>query len=72
MCQSRLHGHHHHQHRRHTDQSHASVHRTTIEPSRLTRRQVLRGLKAIGLAAAASGLPLGSLVRAVADDGKGV
>ena len=71
MCQSRLHGHHHHQHRRHTDQSHASVHRTTIEPSRLTRRQVLRGLKAIGLAAAASGLPLGSLVRAVADDGKG-
>jgi cyclase len=67
MCQSKFHGHHHHSQ---IDRTNASVHRTTGEPSRLTRRRVLGHLKAAGLAAAASGLPLGSLVRAVADDGK--
>jgi cyclase len=69
MCQSRFHG-HHHQHRSQQDQSHASVDRKTVDPTLLTRRQVLGRLKAVGLATAASGLPWGSVVRAVADDGQ--
>src|SRR5262249_21123210 len=71
MCQSRSHGHHHdhhHPHRNQPDRQHASAHHDIGEPSRLTRRQALGRLKAAGLVAAASGLPWGSIVRAVADD----
>ena len=70
MCQSKSHGHHHHhQHRSQLIDQH-SAHRGAVEPPRLTRRQALRRLKTAGLAAAASGLPWGTPVRAVADDGQ--
>jgi cyclase len=71
MCQSRSHGHHHdHHHHHRSEPTHASVHHHPVEPPRLTRRQALGRLKTAGLAAAASGLPWGSVVRAVADDGQ--
>jgi cyclase len=69
MCQSNFHAQHHH-HRSQTDRTNASIHQTKVERSQLTRRQVLGRLKGAGLAAAASGLPWGSLVRAVANDGQ--
>jgi cyclase len=73
MCQSRSHGHHHdhhHHHRSRPDREHASAPRDAHESPRLTRRRALGRLKTAGLAAAASGLPWGSIVRAVADDGQ--
>jgi cyclase len=71
MCQSRSHGHHHdHHHHHRSEPTHASVHRHAVEPPRLSRRQALGRLKTAGLAAAVSGLPWGSVVRAVADDGQ--
>ena len=66
MCQSRSHGHHHeHHHHSHSDRTHVPAHDDPAESSRLTRRQALGRLKTAGLAAAASGLPWGSVVRAV-------
>ena len=65
MCQpnsnkpSGHHHHHHHQHHVHPE--------TSSRPSQPSRREILRGLKAAGLAVAASGLPLGGLVRAFDD-----
>jgi cyclase len=64
MCQAKSHGrrddHHHH---------HGPPAQHADESARPSRREVLRGLKAAGLAAAASALPWGGLVRAFADDG---
>jgi cyclase len=71
MCQPRSHGHHHdHLHHRRTDRERAPVHHHAVEPPRLTRRRALGPLTAAGLVAVASGSPWGSIVRAVADDGR--
>jgi cyclase len=73
MCQTKSQGHHEdhsHHHRSRANQSHFSAHHDAVEPSQPTRRQVLGRLKTAGLVAAASGLPWGSLVQALADDGQ--
>lgn len=81
MCQSNSHGHSHHQHHHHHQhdhphparpgREHAHDHADRDGAPRLNRREALARLKAAGLvAAAAAGSPWGSVVRAVADDGK--
>src|SRR5262249_34750424 len=73
MCQTKSQGHHadhhHHDHGRPSPSRHLARH-DAVERSQPTRRQVLGRLKSAGLVAAASGLPWGSLVRALADDGQ--
>jgi cyclase len=68
MCQAKFHGHRedHLHHHGSPNGSHSSARHQALEPSLPTRRQVLRHLKTAGLAAAASGLPWGSPVRALA------
>ncbi len=71
MCQSKSHGHregHAHHPGSRPFQPRSSVRGVAIPDSQPTRRQVLRRLATGGLASVASGLPLGSLVRAFADD----
>ena len=71
MCQAKSHGqrgdHHHHHHGR-PDRLGPPV-QHAAKPDRPSRRDVLRGLKTAGFVAAASGLPWGALVQAIADDG---
>jgi len=72
MCEAKSDSHHEnhsHHHRSWPNQLHNSARRDAVEPYQPNRRQVLGRLKNAGLLAAASGLPWGSLVRAVADDG---
>jgi glyoxylase-like metal-dependent hydrolase (beta-lactamase superfamily II) len=71
MCQSKSHHHHHHTHSHSHQHEHSHVHGTHVhvEPAKPSRRAILRGIKAVGLAAAANTLPLGNALRAVADDG---
>src|SRR5262249_45108509 len=61
MCQSKSHGHHD------AEFHHHGSHSFTPDPLP-TRRQILARLTTAGLASAASGLPLGSLVKAIAAD----
>jgi cyclase len=71
MCQSKSHGHHEghsHHHGSRTIATGSSDRDVATPLFQPTRRQVLRGFTTIGLVSAASGLSLGSLVRAVADD----
>jgi glyoxylase-like metal-dependent hydrolase (beta-lactamase superfamily II) len=65
MCQSRSHGHHHHHHSQ-SNRPRVPAHHHPVESAQVTRRQALGRLKAAGLAAAATGLPWGSVVRTVA------
>src|SRR5262245_33961576 len=73
MCQTKSQGHHpdhpHHDRSR-PNPSHLVARHDAVEPPQPTRRQVLRRIKSAGLVAAASSLPWGSLVRALADDGQ--
>lgn len=72
MCQtnSSVHGegHHHHHHHEH-HHHHGSQEASHGERARPSRREALRRLKAAGLILAAGGLPSGSPVRVIADDG---
>jgi cyclase len=71
MCQSNSHGHHDenpHHHGSRPIRSHSPARAVVTPDSRPTRRQVLGRLTTAGLISAAGGSPLGSLVRAVADD----
>ena len=71
MCQSKSHGHHEGHSHHHGSQPipPRSSARGVVTPDfQPTRRQVLGRLTTAGLVSAASGLPLGSLVRAIADD----
>ena len=70
MCQSKSHGHHEdhsHHHGSRPMPPPASARGNARDGDQLTRRHVLRGLTTAGLVTAASGSPLGSLVRTVAD-----
>ena len=74
MCQPRSRGPHEgrahdHHHDDLTNRSLPPPHRRVGEPLRTTRREVLGHWTTAGLLAAAGGLPLGGIVRAVADDG---
>ena len=66
-CSSHQEDHRHHHHSR-PNRSHPSTAHDAITSSQPTRRQVLGQLKTAGLAVAASVLPWGSPVRALADD----
>jgi glyoxylase-like metal-dependent hydrolase (beta-lactamase superfamily II) len=71
MCQTKSQGHHHdhgHHHGSRPNSPLSSDRRDTVGPDPLTRRQVLGRLTTAGLVTAAGGLPLGSVVRAVAED----
>lgn len=71
MCQSKTPGHVHHHHHHHHDEAQNVVHphATAGGDAQPTRREALRRLKAAGLMLAAAGLPAGSPVRVIADDG---
>ncbi len=71
MCQSNSHGHHdgHSHHHDRTPARPRSAARAADSPDfQPTRRQVLGRLTTAGLVSATGGLPLGSLVKAIADD----
>ena len=71
MCQSKSHEHHDghsHHHGSQPLQARSSAQGVVTPDFQPTRRQVLGGLTTAGLVLAAGGLPLGSLVRAIADD----
>ena len=71
MCQSKSqgnHGGHSHHHGSLPIRPHAFARGAVAPGSQPTRREVLGRLTTAGLVTAASGLPLGSLVRAMADD----
>ena len=71
MCQSKSHGHpngHSHHHGSQPIRPRSSTRGAVTPDFQPTRRQVLGRLTSAGLISAASGLPLGSLVRAIADD----
>ncbi len=71
MCQSKVSGHHEghfHHHVSRPVSPRSSDPDMTARESQPTRRQVLGHLTSAGLVAAGGGLPLGSLVRAIADD----
>ena len=71
MCQTKSRGHHedhsHHHHSRPNPPLFSTRH-DAVESYQPNRRQVLGRLATAGLVTAASGLPLGSLVRALAED----
>ncbi|HKI20550.1 MAG TPA: MBL fold metallo-hydrolase [Isosphaeraceae bacterium] len=71
MCQTKSRGHqedHSHYHRSRPNPPLFSARHNAVEPYQPTRRQVLGRLATAGLVTAASGLPWGSLVRALAED----
>ena len=71
MCHSKSHGHHgghSHHHGALPIRPHASARGVVTPDSQPTRREVLGRLTTAGLVTAAGGLPIGSLVRAIAEE----